>query len=244
MRTHRLYASSALEPGSETILDKNQSHYLTRVLRVSTGQHLQLFNGDGCDYLATITAIDKHNVHVHISDKQPLDRESNLKTTLAFSIIKLERLEWLLQKATELGANGFIPLVCRYTDGKYRTQYQRKVERMQQIIISSCEQCGRATLPTLEPPIKFAAFIKQVHECQDTSSKLLLHPYQSTRIDSKHTPNSALIVSGPEGGFSQQEVDHAHTYGFQSVQLGARILRAETAPIAALSMAQYIWGDS
>ncbi len=238
MRMHRLYVAEPLSSPSELTLDGDTAHYLIKVLRVSVGQSLQLFNGDGVNYFAQVLELQKKSLLVNITDCECPNNEPSLAVSVAFSLFKAERVEWLLQKGTELGATEFVPIISQYTDGKNAQQLEKKQARWQQIIISACEQSGRAVVPVLQQSESFRDFL----QTDSSDAKLLLHPYQSKKLSEFPLPlQRVTLLAGPEGGFSEAEVDEAKASGFRCLSLGPRILRAETAPLSALSIVMDQW---
>ena len=241
MRSHRLYTEQTLECNSTLSLRDEAAHYLLRVLRVGAGDPIELFNGDGYFYQASVESTAKKQLDLTITHRNNPENESPLSIHLGFSLIKADRVEWLLQKACELGVTELTPLVSDYCDGKNTQKLDKKYSRWQQIIIAACEQSGRACLPTLHPSQGFDEYIANTPK----DIGLLLHPYQSVTLSTiKQEPKSVMLLCGPEGGFSEREVKLAQEQQCHSLGLGPRILRAETAPLAAISLLQYHWGDS
>jgi 16S rRNA (uracil1498-N3)-methyltransferase len=250
MRTPRLYVNQKLTENSVVVLEQQASHYLCKVLRVKAGRELVLFNGclsdagSSGEYRATLTEANKKAAVVALTNFTATQSESNLKLELACCLIKNDRMDWLLQKATELGVTSISPLFSEYTDVKLSAErVDKKQCHWQQIVISACEQSGRSQVPVVNSPIPISQWLTQ-----DTSeNKYVLHPYDAKPfvLDNKPRQDSltvALLV-GPEGGLSDAEVATAHVHQFKSIQLGPRILRAETAPLVALSIIQSQLGD-
>lgn len=240
MRTTRLYTPQPLAHGQDLQLDDAPAHHLAVVLRARQGQAVQLFNGDGRDYSAVITAIDRRCVQLRIEDSAPVATESPLHATLAIGVSRGERFDWVLQKATELGVSAIQPLwtercAVRLDDRRQ----QKKHQHWQQILVSASEQSGRATLPDLHPALALDAWLARC----DATLRLLLHPDIDSAARDAAAPARLALLVGPEGGFSDAEVAAARAAGFQGLRLGPRILRTETAPVAALTLAQSWWGD-
>jgi 16S rRNA (uracil1498-N3)-methyltransferase len=250
MRIPRLYINQKLTENSVLVLEQQASHYLCKVLRVKAGRELVLFNGCLSDvgtsgeYRATLTEANKKAAVVDLKQFTATQSESNLELELACCLIKNDRMDWLLQKATELGVTTISPLISEYTDVKLSVErVEKKQCHWQQIVISACEQSGRTQIPIVNSPTPLSQWLTQ-----DTSEyRYVLHPYDAKPFvfDNKlrqDSPTVALLV-GPEGGLSDTEVAKAHTHQFKSIQLGPRILRAETAPLVALSIIQSQLGD-
>lgn len=241
MRTPRIYTPCALTLGAETPLDNSTSHYLIKVLRMEVGRPLIAFNGDGTEYSATLTKASKRNASILIESEQECDRESPLHTHLAIAISRGERMDWVFQKATELGVTEITPLFTLRTEIKLKGErLQKKMEHWQQVIISSCEQCQRNTLPKLNDAISLEKFL----QTPQTGLKLALHHRSDQPLKSHPSQQAVTLLIGPEGGLDEVEINQALTqYQYQALSLGPRVLRTETAPIAALTAVQLQWGD-
>lgn len=242
MRISRIYVDRELNTDSEINLDEAASRHLCQVLRCKVGQKLVLFNGTGGGYTATILDADKRACRVQISEFDPENRESPLKVTLGLAMSKGDRFDWALQKSTELGVHRIQPLITERTELRLNSErMQKKVEHWKRLIASSCEQSQRNLLPALELPIPFDEWVSQSRQ----GLALILQPEANTDYSSEMTSNvdRVSLAIGPEGGFSQPEIDLAFSNGFVGMSLGPRILRTETAPVAAISILQWRWGD-
>jgi 16S rRNA (uracil1498-N3)-methyltransferase len=240
MRIPRVYISQILTEHSNIDCSDSVAHYLKNVLRMKTGRRIILFNGDGRDYSGVIASVDKKSLSVDIETAVFVERESPLSIHLGYCLIKTERMDWLLQKATELGVTHFYPLISEYTEVKFSLGHvAKKMEHWQRVIISACEQSGRSKIPTIEEPQLLETWMTTL----TVDYKVLLHPYNAQGVSDVETLKSMALLVGPEGGFTELEVSRAHECGFHSVQLGPRIFRAETAPIVALSLYQHAAGD-
>lgn len=239
MRLSRIYTAQNLDTNFVD-LEPEPSRHLARALRLREGDALVLFNGMGGEYSATITSIGKKIVRVSIDTHHDTGRESTLSIHLGIAVSRGERFDWVIQKATELGVNSIHPLFTEHTGVKLAGERAEKKRRhWQQIAISACEQCGRNTLPNIEAPKPLANWL------QDTSSelKLVMHTSVEATLPQAKALESIDLLIGPEGGFSSTEITAAEAAGFHAMQLGPRILRTETAPIAALAVLQARWGD-
>lgn len=240
MRVPRIFTHQPIDDAQSLSLEEGPSHHLSKVLRMQEGRELILFNGDGFEYPAVIREVGKKVVTVDIKEKIAVNRESNLSTTLAIGISRGERFEWVLQKATELGVTRIVPLVTERTEVKVSGDRLDKMrDRWQQIVISACEQCQRNRLPVLSDPIALADWLASV----DSDYRFVLHHRDTQSLPSEARPDSVSLLIGPEGGLSDSEIETAKTSGFSALTLGPRVLRTETAPIAALALVQYMWGD-
>lgn len=240
MRVSRIYTSQTLCNTQTLVLEETASHHLSKVLRHQAGDALILFNGDGHQYPAHIQAIDKKRVTVNIDDVESPNTESPLKIHLGIGISKGDRMDWILQKTTELGVTSVTPLLSERTEFKVKGErLEKKVKHWRQIMISACEQCGRNLLPQLAAPTTIPDWTTSV----DAEVRLVLHHRSSQRLLNSTSINSAALLIGPEGGLSEDEIVYAGQQGFSAMALGPRILRTETAPLAAIAVLQSIWGD-
>lgn len=241
----RIYLDSILQQGVTTPLTDSAFHYLFRVLRCRDGESVVAFNGDGCDYTATLTQTDKKNATITVTDKTINDKESPLHTTLIQGVSKGDKMDHAVQKAVELGVNVVQPVQTMFSAVKFdEKRLQKKQQHWHSIMVNACEQSERAVLPTLSPLCDFSSAITHV----EAACKLILHPYalpdtqQFTQLQALIPPSVALLV-GAEGGFSETELTMALQRGFMPISLGKRILRTETAAVSALSIVQLLWGD-
>ena len=240
MRIPRIYTGQNLLSGDTLELEEAASHHLSKVLRMQPGRELILFNGAGGEFAATIHEVSKKHVLVSIAEHSVDNRESPLDLELAIGISRGERFEWVLQKATELGVTKITPLITERTEVKVSGDRQEKMhERWQHIIISACEQCQRNLLPELSAAVQISDWLPQV----TSDLRFVLHHRDSQRLPADQTPTSVTLLIGPEGGLSDREITHALEQDFNALTLGPRVLRTETAPVAAISLVQYLWGD-
>jgi len=240
MRIPRIFTSQTISPSSTLELTEASSHYLTKVLRMQLGRELILFNGKGGEYTAEIIAIQKKVTAVKIIEFQADNRQSPLQLELAIGVSRGERMDWVLQKATELGATKITPLLTMRTEVKLAGERaDKKMEHWQQIIISACEQSQRNILPELAQPIAINEWIMQC----DAELKFVLHHRDNQGLPKNTTCNQVALLIGPEGGLDENEISLAQNNNFSPLTLGQRVLRTETAPVAAISIVQFLWGD-
>jgi 16S rRNA (uracil1498-N3)-methyltransferase len=249
MRLTRIFVDAALTSGVALQLPPEQTQHLTRVLRLQVGAALRLFNAQGGEFDATIESIRKHDATVLVGGHHAVERESPLQVTLLQGIARGEKMDLILQKAAELGVTAVVPVTtARSTVRLDDATAQRKHAHWQGVLIGACEQCGRNAIPALAVPAGLtAAMVNDVSQL-----KLLLEPgADATSLKTLiaaafHTamrnPTICLLV-GPEGGLDPQEVQLAKQAGFASCQLGPRVLRTETAALAALAALQALAGD-
>ncbi|MGD2055654.1 MAG: 16S rRNA (uracil(1498)-N(3))-methyltransferase [Gammaproteobacteria bacterium] len=242
MRIPRLHIPGQLVEGESLALDERTAHHVTRVLRLRCGSLLKIFNGQGREHEAKLVAIRHPEVTVVVGREIPVIPESPLPVMLAQGIPRGERMDFILQKAVELGVSGIQPLWMQRSQS--RTRGERLVKRQRHwraVMISACEQSGRSTLPVLETASDFEAWLSADPVARN---RILLHPGgEHSLAELEPLPGSILLLAGPEGGISDAEHTRAICAGFTSVRLGPRILRTETAAMAALACLQLMWGD-
>lgn len=239
MRTIRIYTSQDLSPGQSVLLDDDTHRHVVKVLRMHEGDELALFNGDDCEYDAQIIRADKKNLVVEILEVQAVERESELDVTLCVALLKGEAMDFAVQKSVELGVKRIVPFDCARAERRLcGERATKRMQHWQKIIISAAQQCGRTRLPKLVDPQDFADVLNE-----QAALKLLLSPHHDQMRALPSRPESVALLIGPEGGFEVQEVDAAMSAGWQALQLGPRILRADTAVVTALSVMQAQYGD-
>ena len=241
MRINRIFVDAPLAPAASLELPPEQTHHLARVLRARVGQKVNLFNGTGGYFVAEITAIQKRSLSVQLLEHVPDPAAGSKSIHLAQCISRGSHMDYTIQKATELGVAGITPLFSENGNVRLSGQaLEKKRMHWRQVMISACEQCGRNRLPDLAAPVAFADWIVS----GGPGTRLLLHPAATMSLAAlKPDPASVTIISGPEGGLSEAETDLAQQQGCVAVNLGPRVLRTETAALAAVSIAQALWGD-
>ena len=243
MRIPRIYTDQTLRPGLEVVLPEQAGEHVARVLRLEHGHPLILFNGDGCEYDATLAALVKRAVSAKITAVRESDREAPLQVTLAQGIARGEKMDWILQKATELGVARIVPLVTERTEVKLdEDRAERRRAHWMSVIAGACEQCGRNRLPALEPPQRLDRWLGSLDAAPALRLALLPEGDASLR-QLPQMENGATLAVGPEGGFSEHDIALLGQGGFRGLRLGPRILRTETAGVAALAALQALYGD-
>ncbi|MND35291.1 Ribosomal RNA small subunit methyltransferase E [compost metagenome] len=238
MRLSRFFIDAPLSLG-EHDLPEAQAHYIGRVLRMAAGDAVQLFDGSGQEYLGQLLEVGKKTVRVQLNETFAGPADSSLKVHLGQGLSRGERMDWAIQKATELGANIITPIVSERCEVRLKDERaDKRLAHWRQVAISACEQCGRSSVPQINPPVLLADWLKACEE----QLKLVLHPVAEPLV-SHQKPDSLAFLIGPEGGLSEAEVEQAKAAGFQAARLGPRVLRTETAPVVALAVAQQLWGD-
>jgi len=241
VRISRLYTGQALEAGGTLVLDSKASHYLARVLKLRAGYLLVLFNGDGSDYAAEIVSIHKGGAELQINTRLPAVAESTLKATLVQAVSRGERMDYSLQKATELGVAAIQPLITIRVEVRLKEKrLQKRMAHWQGVIISACEQSGRAIIPRLLPLLSLAEWASQ----ETNAVRLVLDPVSDQSLCGQSLQNESVeLLVGPEGGLSDTEMNSLRLAAVKPVSLGPRILRTETAGPAALAVLQAMAGD-
>lgn len=213
-----------------------------QVLRLQPGDNVELFDGCGRVYRAQIKTMGKKHVEICIQAASALSIESSLPITLLQSVSSSERMDLTVQKSVELGISRIIPLITERSSQRLSgDRAEKKVARWQEIAVAACEQCGRTVLPHVGDVTSLAAGLKALpeHGC-----RLLMSPKHSLTLRQLPPPDAVILLVGPEGGFSAGEEKMAIThYGFQAIRLGPRVLRTETASLAAIAAMQTLWGD-
>lgn len=242
MRIPRIYHPESLEYQTQCQLSEDAANHVGRVLRMVEGEQLELFDGSNHIYPAIITESNKKSVKVNILGRELSNKESNLKIHLGQVISRGERMEFTIQKSVELGVNVITPLWSERCGVKLDGErMDKKIQQWQKIVIAACEQCGRNVVPEIRPLMKLQDWCAE----DDGALKLNLHPRAQHSI--KTLPmipkDGVRLLIGSEGGLSEQEIVQTQQKGFTEILLGKRVLRTETASLAAISALQIYFGD-
>jgi 16S rRNA (uracil1498-N3)-methyltransferase len=242
MRLTRVHVPGPLTSGNRQTIEGDAANHITRVLRLEQGDPLTVFDGRGGEYAARIEAIRKGAVVVEVQERSPSERESPLSLTLAQGVSRGERMDWVVQKATELGVTRIIPLLTERTVVKLDArQSERRLLHWQGVAIAACEQSGRNRIPDIAAPLELHDFLRGI---DSGATRLLLSPTGTQRVDDLQAPEGGMVVLiGPEGGLAESEQRAAIAAGFIAVRLGPRVLRTETAAVTALTVLQHRFGD-
>ena len=253
MRLNRVYVDAPLSSGSLIELPATAAQHLGKVLRARSGDEIVLFTGDGREFAAVIESIRGSRVTVSVGAGRTIDRESPLAVTLIQGIARADRMDVIVQKATELGVARIVPVMSRRSVVRLdAAQAASKAEHWRAIAVSACEQCGRNRLPAIEAPRQLTRYLG---EAPPGTARLVLDPDAGNSIPAiaigaeieigaaAEIGTAVEIAIGPEGGFDPEELDAFRVSGFRSVALGPRVLRTETAAIAALAWLQSRYGD-
>lgn len=239
----RLYIDGRYGTGSELQLDADRSRYLTRVLRLRSGDSLLVFNGGGGEFSATMLNAGKNSATLRIDEQTVAQTESKLRVHLVQGVSRGERMDFVVQKATELGIKRITPVLTEYGVVKLDSgRAEKRRDHWQKVAASACEQCGRVRLPLVEAPVTLKEWFGSAPANVD--AQLILKPGAAMPLAAiAAPPTKVCLLIGPEGGFSDNEYEDAEVAGFRPVAIGPRILRTETAAIAALAILQSLWGD-
>ena len=238
MKNIRLYQNKVFKVGSEAVLDKEAQHHLLKVLRFPIGSMITLFNGDGYDYVAKIVSV-KRACKVEVNTKKENNSESSLDLTLAQGIAKGEKMDLLIQKAVELGVNRIIPLQTERCVVRLKGEkIAKRIEHWQKIAHHACAQSGRAVIVEVDTQKTLSELLSV-----KAPNGFVLHHQVTNKLSDIKPTSIATILIGPEGGLSDQEIELANGAGFQSILLGKRVLRTETASLAAIANMQLLWGS-
>ncbi|HFE37198.1 MAG TPA: 16S rRNA (uracil(1498)-N(3))-methyltransferase [Gammaproteobacteria bacterium] len=243
MRQHRFYVPIELAVGVSCQIPVEKARHMIQVLRLPVGTKVILFNGDGCEYSALLTEVKKKAVIVNILSSKTENRESPLTIHLLQGLSKGERMDFVIQKCTELGVASICPVItARNTVKLNHTRLAKKHTHWQKIIHAACEQSGRNTLPELQQTTNFEAIVRTY--ATNNVLKLILQPEAGMALRQiPQNPSTVVLLVGAEGGFAPEELALAAQHGFTSLSFGPRILRTETAGLAATAGVQAKWGD-
>jgi len=260
-RTPRFFHDGELQPHTELALSKKASHHLVTVMRTKERQRIELFNGDGYNYAAVVANTGQRvagkRAQLNIEDRVKANTESALSLILVQAISRGDRMDICLRQSVELGVSHVQPIYSRHSAKPYDDQrLEKKAAHWNNIIISACEQSGRATIPELSIPVSLAQWLKHAANereiiNQDSSSQridYILSPNADLTLaghlsSQTRPPNSCALLIGPESGFDEDEINSAFETGVESVNFGNRILRTETAGPACVAVMQSILGD-
>ncbi len=243
MRLTRVHVAQGLSPGDRVTLPEAATLHLLRVLRAGVGDACVLFNGDGLDYDARIVAAGRRGAEVEVLAARTLANEPPLRIELLQAVVRGEKMDWILQKATELGAAAFVPVTSERSEVRLDAhRAARRVGHWRSVVVAACEQSGRACVPTVALPVSVA---EAVAALRPGSRRLLLDPDAGRglpRFEDAAPPELVLAI-GPEGGWSPHDMTMLRTAGFEGMRLGPRVLRTETAGIAAIAALLARCGD-
>lgn len=238
----RFYCPIDIKDETEFQLPDAVAHHAIKVLRLPVGTMITLFNGTGVECKATIKIITKHSAIVTTKHSVSINRESNLQINLVQAISSSDKMDLILQKAVELGVTSIQPVETQRSIVRLSAErLEKRQHHWQQVVISACEQCGRNYVPEV---MKVAPLMTWLGKSSQEASRFILSPYTDLSLSSLQKPEGAVhLLAGPEGGFTPDEEAAARHIGFVAIRLGKRILRTETAALAAVAAMQVKWGD-
>lgn len=240
-RSPRLYADTPLAEGARLELPESAAHHAARVLRLEEGEAVVLFNGRGGEFEARLTLPGRGKVVAEIGAHRAIERESPLAVTLAQAVSSGEKMDFTIQKAVELGAAAIQPLLSAKSVVRLSAEREeKKLARWRRVAIAACEQCGRNRVPEVREALAVEAYCGQPG---DASLRLLLSPEGKAGLKGQAIGRAVTLAAGPEAGFSEAEEKILQRAGFVPVRLGPRILRTETAALAALAALNALAGD-
>lgn len=237
----RIYQKIPLSIGTEIILDHHATQHLVKALRLKLNDRFTIFNGDGDEYEAMLSFQSKREYRAQITNKQTGIRESSCPILLGQSISRGERMDYAIQKSVELGVHAIQPLITAHIAVKMPADsFEKRQQHWQGVAVSAAEQCGRSVVPTVHLPITIEKWIPTCNQ----ALRLVLDPRAKETLPTlTDTVSSIALLIGPEGGLSSDEIALAKHHSFLPIRLGSRILRTETAAVAAMTLLQYKWGD-
>ncbi|WP_067515672.1 16S rRNA (uracil(1498)-N(3))-methyltransferase [Endozoicomonas ascidiicola] len=240
MRNPRIFSDQPLQANSSVELAESAANHVGRVLRMKVDEPLVLFNGQGGAWQGKVESVSKKSVTVYLDNLIEGDAQSPLTIELGQILSRGERMDYAIQKATEAGVTSITPLWSERCEVKLNAErLDKRVKHWQQIAISACEQCGRNIIPVIHPPVKLEEWLST----RKTNLNFVLHHRTKEQLSGYEAPDSVSLLIGPEGGLTADEIVMAEQKQFNPLALGPRVLRTETAPVVAISLMQYLWGD-
>ncbi len=244
MSIPRFYCAPPIQAGSELELPVAAAHHASRVLRLRVNDAVQVFDGTGIELTGSIREISNKRVMLEKLQASTVNRESPLHIVLAQALCSSEKMDWVVQKATELGVTEIQPVQTQRSVAKLANERaEKRVDHWRSVIIAACEQCGRNVLPLIHPPQGLQDWLGMTRT--RPGQKFMLLPQAASTLSSFHpVPKQTItLLIGPEGGFTAEEEGLAQHIGFFPIRLGARVLRTETAAVAGITALQALWGD-
>lgn len=241
MRIPRVFTAAVPDAEGRIELDAQASRHLLRALRLQTGAPVTAFDGTGVEYDTRLERAGKDRAVLVVAGERTVGRESPLTLTLVQGICRGERMDYTVQKATELGVARIVPVACARTTVRLDAERARKRHRhWHGVMVSACEQCGRAQLPQLDPVQSLEAWLADPGRA---TARLMLDPGAARGLRDLPESPEVMLLAGPEGGLNERERSLAAQGGFAGVHLGPRVLRTETAAVVAITAVQTLWGD-
>ena len=242
MRVPRLYQPGHYQTGDTLSLDEDALRHAVQVLRLRSGDAVRLFNGLGGEFAAVLAEVGRRKASVTVGEFAQVEVESPLAITLWQGISRGERMDYTIQKAVELGVHIIQPVFTQRSVDLKDDRAEKRQHHWQRVAISACEQCGRNRIPDIRPPQSLLSLL-DVHAEQSDALRLFLDSHAATPLPDTLATPKVILLAGPEGGFTEDERHAIAVAGFQATLLGPRVLRTETAAVAALAVIQARWGD-
>ena len=242
MRLNRFFIDAPLAPNTTISLPEATAHHVVNVLRMKVGDTLTLFNGTKTDYPGTISAIKRYHIGVEIHKALPINTHSPVEIHLGQCMVKGDKMDFITQKAVELGACSLTPVIAMRSQLQKAAQIDKKKPHLQSVAQGALAQSGRSDNFTIHQALDFASWCAQSSE---QGLSLILNPYHGQKISALSHSNveKIFVLIGPEGGFNQKEIDQAKDQKLQEIQTGPRILQSPTAALCAISLLQAQFGD-
>lgn len=246
MPRNRVYIPDPMEPGRSLRLDDERAHYLGRVLRLKVGDGLTVFNGDGGEFSAVVTEMSRKGAFLRVEEFRQRSAESPLQVRLIQGVSKGERMDFVVQKATELGVHRISPAMTAFSvvrlNGDRGDRREKRALHWTKVARSACEQCGRNLVPLIDAPLPLTAWLEEPPAAK--TARVVLHPGAQRPLAALQEIGERVeLLIGPEGGLSDTEYEAALAGGYEGCSLGPRVLRTETAAIVALAILQSRFGD-
>jgi 16S rRNA (uracil1498-N3)-methyltransferase len=244
MRTIRIHVEAGLAAGTEIDLPAQAAAHVSRVLRLRVGDPVSLFNGDGNDYTAELIGVGARETRVRVLGALTNGTESPLRIVLAQALARGEKMDWIVQKATELGVTEVVPLVTARSEVKLdESRARKRLEHWQAVTVGACEQSGRARVPVIAPVQPLQSWLQSLEPNRPTTRLALLPEAELAPRNLDAPARDIVLAVGPEGGFDEADVSLLRGAGFRGLVLGPRVLRTETAGVAAIAALQALFGD-
>lgn len=240
MRVPRLYTSQSLRANCAVLLEDEAAHYIAKVLRLCPKDYVKLFNGGDGEFQARIVAIDKKSVTAQLEERTECDADPRLPIHLGLGLSRGERMDYAIQKATEAGVSSITPLLTQRCEVKLKDdRVENRMIHWERVAISASEQSGRCVVPIISNPLTLSDWLLLPR----AGASFVLDHRGERGFPALEEPEAITFLIGPEGGLSEEEVKLAQDNHFSNLRIGPRVLRTETAPIVAISIAQHLWGD-
>lgn len=241
MQRHRFFASPAQLRGAVITLALDEAHHLSRVLRLAPGNTAYCFDGQGSEYECEVQRVSRDEVTLKIMSRLGNEVESSLHLTLAQGLTKGDKFDWIVQKAVELGCSRFIPLITEHSEVRRTDGLEQKMLRWKRIALEATKQCGRRTIMEIAPAVSVGDLCVSIRD--EKKFGFFFSERKGLKLGNTSVGQEITLVVGPEGGWSERELQQAEDCGLIPVHLGSRVLRSETAAVTAVALAQYVFGD-